>query len=120
MGNGRYIGLTPQVSPARWIPEASKLGSLDRLLEMCEQANCVDVAIVEASLGLYGWSCLLWRPAMSMARAIFQFTQANRGKFCKPWATVRQEIGLMRGFLPLIAMDVGLQVAPVVLAQDAA
>lgn len=120
MGTGRYIGLTPQVSPARWIPEASKLGSFDRLLEMCEQAICVDVAIVEASLGLYVWCCLLWRPAMPMARAIVQFTQAHQGKFCKPWATVRQEIGRLRGFLPMVAMDVGFRDAPVVLAQDSA
>ena len=72
---------------------------------------------VEAAVGVYLSFSLLWRASMSMPFAVFDLMQRKRGQCARLDDTVRQELQWMRGYLPLIYMDLGVRTIPFVAAQ---
>jgi len=120
MLSGRYVGYLPVAKPARWEPAALKLGSLARFLDALLDAWYVNTADVHTAVGIFVWLGLLWRPALSVVAATFRFLQNHAGQRRVVPMEVWLELRAMRDLLPFLFMDLTRQVAPVVLAQDAA
>ena len=57
---------------------------------------------------------------MAVVSATFEYVRVNRGLVRELWPTVREEVNMMRGFIPFLMLDMGRRKAPIVLAQDAA
>ena len=66
LGDGeRFVGLEFIRKPARWQPHRTKLGDLDRVLEILEAAHTVPVDLLRVTVALYVWMALLRREAMA-------------------------------------------------------
>jgi len=120
MEGGRYIGLTPMRSPARWCPHNIKLGHLARLLDqLIASTRAVAVDLVHTTLAIYIWMGLLWRPCLSYPQRLFSFTRQHAGEHRWLDCSLRDELRYMRAALPFIYADLARQPAPWVTATDA-
>jgi hypothetical protein len=102
-------------------PPLSRLGTLDRGLAVCYDAEFFPPGLLGTMTGIYIYYSLLWRPAMAAPAVLFQWLDTFRGRAWAPmWPSVRREIGHMRACLPFMSMHLGRPVLPALLAQDAA
>ena len=115
-----YVGFVPCRSPIRWQPAELRLGNMDRSIDTLLALPTVWVDSVHTILGTFMWMASIWRPAMSIPHAVYAFVRAHTGCFMPLWPSVRKELLLMQGILPLIYVDLGRKALPLVLAQDAA
>ena len=92
---------------------------LDLALEQVVSEKRPALDLIETVLGQFMHYAQLWRPAMSVPHALYTFVQKARWG-TELWPLARQEVQWMRSLLPLLRLDVGRRVAPIVLAQDAA
>ena len=97
-----------------------RLGSLDRAFEYILSLDQVPTDLLHTMMAIYIWLCSCWRPGMAVVSATFEYVRVYRGLVRELWPTVRDEVNMMRGFIPFLMLDMGRTKAPIVLAQDAA
>jgi len=120
MLSGRYVGYRPVGPSPRWEPALLKLGGFARFLDQLLDMWYVNTADVHTAMGIFLWSALHWRPALSVVETTFRYTRCVAG--CRRFLPeeVRQKLRAMRHLLPFIYVDLTRRVAPVVFVHDAA
>jgi hypothetical protein len=118
----RFVGLTPQVSPPAWLPRLERLCTLGAALLQVAAWRAVSARILQVVVAHYVHWGILWRPSLSVPHAVYQFITVH---FDDPeaqpiWPSVRRELVMMRGLLPLLRADLSRPLSDTVLAQDAA
>ncbi len=115
----RYVGLRPRSHPAGWEPVPVKLGLLDAALKDLTNMATAPLKWLRAVVAHYVHWSPLWRPAMSVVHATYSLLQLD-AVVVPVWPSVRRELVMMRGILPLLYGDTGRRNYHTVLAQDAA
>lgn len=117
----KVVGVAPVSQPPALMPPLTRVGDLDRALEMIEQQLWLHPPLVATVLGIWVWFSLLWRPSLSMATAIFKWVELFRTSDMAPvWNSVRRDFQRMRAVLPFMKADLALPVVPLLFCQDAA
>eukprot|EP00971_Amphidinium_carterae_P224378 4451388-Amphidinium_carterae.1 len=69
-------------------------------------------------LGHINWSCLVFRPSLSIVSACYFFAHAGLSKPSRLWSKVRQELRWVIGLLPLFQRNLGMEWSTLVAASD--
>ena len=119
VGLARFIGFLPVQSPPSFEPSPERLRSIELGCLDVSQRDSVDRTLFSSLVGQITHIALLWRPSLSILHAVYSLLQIPCNSL-PVWDSVRQELHLVLGILPLLSLRINRPVCPLVLAQDAA
>jgi hypothetical protein len=68
---------------------------------------------------MWSWSVLVTRPALSVFQSVYRFSRVAGPRVFELWPTVRRELRILTGLLPLLWADLASVFLPKVVASDA-
>ena len=74
---------------------------------------------LSALLGKWTWAMLVRRPALAVFTAVYRFVDAARWRVFRIWPSVKRELRVAMGLVPLLFADIAAPWAPLIVATDA-
>lgn len=126
--------------PSKVEPPADSASSLGLLIDCAEgtigvaphklHALCIETESVlaqreisgyglSALLGKWTWAMLVRRPALAVFTAVYRFVEAARWRPFRIWPSVKRELRVAMGLVPLLFADLAAPWAPLIVATDA-
>eukprot|EP00971_Amphidinium_carterae_P100633 1990853-Amphidinium_carterae.2 len=69
-------------------------------------------------LGHINWSCLIFRPSLSILNACYSFAHSGFSRPSRLWLSVWQELRWVIGLLPLFQRNLSMDWCPKIIASD--
>ena len=99
--------------------------SRDKLLQLCKEtqrlldASTCTGRYMSRLVGKWVWPVLVCRPALSVFSAVYRFIQAAGRRPFNIWNSVKRELQVMMGLVPLLFASLSAEWLPSVVATDA-
>ena len=106
------VEATIGVSPA-------KLHSLCIETEACLARGEMTGFELSALIGKWTWAFLVRRPALAAFGAVYRFVDSARGSKFRIWRSVKRELRIAIGLVPLLYANLAAEWAPLIVATDA-
>jgi hypothetical protein len=96
-----------------------KLRRLQVEIALVVAAGCVTGRALQRLLGKLTWSMLVRRSALSVFNAVYRFAETAGNALFDLWPSVRQELVVASGLLPLLSLSLRAAWTPDIVASDA-
>ncbi len=96
------VGILIGGCPSRARPFPERLGKLMRASDFITSLRLVNIAWLEAILGMWSWSMLLNRPLLSVFAEIYTFVRENRGEIVVWDESARRELAAAVALAPFM------------------